>query len=536
MARREQGRRQLLPFVTYTKPDYNTNWHHQVIAEHLDKIASGELLRLMIFCPPGSGKSELVSRRLPAHILGRDPSLRVISASYNASLAERMGRDVQRIMTEQEYRRVFPGTKIGSQHEGFKRTSVEFETTARGSYKAVGIGQGLGGFRFDVGLIDDPVKDRKESLSQSYRDSVWEWYTSVFLNRQAVIGGCPIVLLMTRWHEDDLAGRILNDAAGGGEQWTVLRFPAIREEDSDNPYPVEVAPVDPREVGEPLWAAQAPLEALKLMMRHALDWSSLHQQRPAPAEGSLLKRDWFRYFMLKDLRNVRYVEYVTPSAVLMRVPFTSLVRFATIDLARTEPKGGNRRGSGRKTDPDYTVCASWGVSPDGSLFLLDVRRGQMEGPKILPTVAEACLVWGLHTAWFESVAFQGVMVQFARELGIPARELTRSRWDAKEARAWAASVELAAGKVYWLAGAPWLSVWESELLAFGAGAAHDDQVDTFSDAVLVMKKEAIVAPEPPQVAELPPRDRDNTLASLPRGGAPQYHDDPRRHHEEDDDG
>lgn len=205
LLRRREARRGVLSFTQYTKPDYETNWHHEVLCDHLDKFVSGEIRRLMVFMPQRQGKSELVSRRLPAYVFGRFPRASVMGCSYAADLSSRMNRDVQRIIDSPEYLKVFPGTRlygksVRSTSEGsYLRNSDIFEIVDYlGVYRSAGVGGGITGMGFDYGIIDDPVKDPKDAESEVVRESLWEWYTGAFWTRQAP--NARILLTMTRWH------------------------------------------------------------------------------------------------------------------------------------------------------------------------------------------------------------------------------------------------------------------------------------------------------------------------------------------------
>lgn len=309
--RRREARRRVLAFTKFTKPDYQTNWHHDVLCGYLDRFVAGDIKRLMIFMPPRHGKSELVSRRLPAFIFGQRPDANVIACSYSADLASRMNRDVQRIIDSDTYRRLFPesqlfGANVRTVATGsYLRNSDIFEIVGHnGSYRSAGVGGGITGMGFHFGIIDDPVKRRKEAESEAFRNSVWEWYGSDFYTRQEGNGG--ILITTTRWHEDDLAGRILKQAAAdpNAEQWTVVSFPALFEPDI-------ATPGDPRQDGEALWPGKFDVERLQ-KTRGVLgqyQFQSLYQQRPTAREGNRIKRAWLSKFVdaaPAEARRVRY--------------------------------------------------------------------------------------------------------------------------------------------------------------------------------------------------------------------------------------
>lgn len=237
----ELARRSLMAFTKFTWKDYICNWHHAVVASALDQVLEGQCRRLMIFMPPQNGKSELVSRRFPAYAFGRKPDLRIIACSYNMGLAQDMSRDVQKVMSTNDYRYLFPNTRLaearfehdpatGRRTHSEKRTQGQFDIVGKkGVYNAAGIDGTITGKTADIGIIDDPVKNRAEAESEVYRNSVWEAYKTAFTTRQFGSDGA-IILCQTRWHEDDLAGRLLRLAKENPEadQWEVISLPAER--------------------------------------------------------------------------------------------------------------------------------------------------------------------------------------------------------------------------------------------------------------------------------------------------------------------
>jgi len=239
------ARQKLLNFTKYTYPKYYINWHHRLLCKYLDKFISGEIKRLMIFIAPRHGKSELVSRRLPAFIFGKNPDAKVIAASYSADLARMMNRDVQRIIDSENYRELFPKTRLFGKNirtladNSWLRNSDIFEIVGHcGTYRACGIGGGITGMGADFAIIDDPIKNFQEAESQVFRNSIWEWYRSTLLTRMEKDD--RILLTLTRWQDDDLAGRIIKlmKEKESIEQWVIVNLPAIKEDNSN--------PEDPR--------------------------------------------------------------------------------------------------------------------------------------------------------------------------------------------------------------------------------------------------------------------------------------------------
>ncbi len=306
--RREKGRTSMLGFMRYTNRAYDAQWFHKLVCAYLDKLERGEIKKLMIFMPPQHGKSQLSSRGFPAYVLGRNPKTKVAVCSYGKDLPIGFNRDCQNIIDSEAYKELFPATYLNSgQAEGASnevRNYHMFETVKhRGFLKATAIRAGLTGTSVDLGIIDDPFKDREQANSQLIRDKVWKWYQDVFLTRLDNNG--KQLLLFTRWHEDDIAGRILNpkspyyDAQEAAE-WTVIALPALKEETKPMPQAMEVA--DPRQIDEALWENKH--SAAKYKRRRKVNptgFQSLDQQRPTAEEGNKIRRDWLQVIKRSEL-------------------------------------------------------------------------------------------------------------------------------------------------------------------------------------------------------------------------------------------
>lgn len=324
-------------------------WFNKIIAKELQQfyedVKAGKQPRLLIQAPPRSGKSELFSRRFPAWVFGQDPNLQIIATSYSTDLSSKMNRDVQRIIDSEEYASVFPETSLNSVNIATVsgkslRNSEIFEIVGHaGAYRSAGVGAGITGMGADIGIIDDPVKDAKEANSQTIRDSVWDWYTTTFYTRLSPKSG--ILLGMTRWHEDDLAGRLLKEMENDGDQWRVVSFPAIAEHDEE--FRVE---------GEALHPERYPIERLDKIKKAvgSQAWNALYQQRPSSKGGDIIKGKWFkRYQQLPLMRRV-------------------------IIAGDTAQK--------IKQHNDYSVFIVAGLAVDGGVYLIDLIRGKWEAPEL----------------------------------------------------------------------------------------------------------------------------------------------------------
>lgn len=290
-----EGRETYAGFIHASDPSFLWNWHHQVICEHLDKVLTGEIPRLIITAPPRHGKSETTTRKFPAYIFGREPDWMVMVAAYGDSLARKFSRATQKIMKSQRYAELFPDSHLvrRSSFAGVQTrlTNRDFELPhSKGLYLCGGIMSGLTGEGANLLLIDDPVKNRKQAESLTFRDRVWEEYTSVLRTR--VMPGGRIVIITTRWNEDDLVGRLekqdKDPTNRHPENWVILNLEAIKE---------TPAPFDPRELGDALWPAWYDLPTLQTLEASlGVDFTALFQGRPVDKRGNLVLRDWFNKY------------------------------------------------------------------------------------------------------------------------------------------------------------------------------------------------------------------------------------------------
>lgn len=428
--------------------------HLIVLAEYLLKLWRGEILRLAVSFPPRHGKSELISKHFVTWWLGTRPTDRIVLSSYGRDLTTQWTRDARDMFAE------FAPEVFGL--DTWTRSSVNnwhaFSEGKRvgGEVFGIGRGGGLTGRGADLLVIDDPVRDAVEANSETTRRSIMDWIKAVALTRLSP--GGRAVLIQTRWHHEDPIGQIIaqQEQGDGGEEWTYLNFPAICEDAED---PLGRAP------GEPLWPERFDVEALAKIRKDvgSYVWSALYQGRPTPAEGGLFKKDWFRYYTVSG--DTVTTEGQPP------VPIKSLKRFSTVDLAVST-----------KTSADYTVVATWGICTETRrLFLLDLVRDRIEGPDIVPLLQKIQAEHRPKTFHLEQGGFQLSISQEARRAGLPIRALKPDK--DKVSRAMPATAALEGGLVYFPVHAPWLSVFETELLSF-PHANHEDMVDCLAYAVL----------------------------------------------------
>lgn len=464
---RERGRNGLLSFTLYTKPDYETGWHHRALCRKLNDFAEGKIKRLMVFMPPRHGKSELVSRRLPAYIFGRNPDAKIVAASHTADLASAMNRDVQRILDSPEYNDLFPETKLSGENVrtmafgSYLRNAGEFEiVNHKGAYKCAGVGGGLSGRGGQYLILDDPIKDHEEAESPVYREKLWNWYNTVFASRAEKNAG--ILITLTRWHEDDVAGRLLKLAQENPEadQWEIINFPAIKESDFNE--------ADPREEGEALWPWKFPVEALKAIRATggSRNFNGLYQQRPSSEEGEILKREWMlkRYKTLPDLPRGRWDELLV---------------------------SGDLRFKDSKNSGDYVVYQAW-ARLGSRIYFLGERRGRwgfVDSVKEFKIICDRTPVGGfkltgLNPKLVENKANGPALENVLKDkiAGIILVEPDGG----KVARVNAVTPVWEAGNVYLPDDSlyPEIDGIIEEWVSFGPGCAFDDRTDTMSQALL----------------------------------------------------
>jgi len=423
---RRRARSSLIEFTQYTKPDFEAGKHHRIIADALESVERGECDRLMIFAPPRHTKSELASRRFPAWYLGRHPEKQLICATYSGDFALDFGRDVRGIVASEEYARLFPGVMLASD----SRAANRWHTTHGGASVYVGVGGPLTGRGADVALIDDPFKNREEADSETRRETVWRWYTSTLRTR--LMPGGAIVLILTRWHDDDLAGRLLERQPG---QWKVVELPALANEGTPNEHALW-----------PEWYDVAALKRIKSDIGPR-DWSALYQQRPQPEEGTYFQRDWFRWYETK------------PQALNI---------YICSDYAVTDGGG------------DYTEHGVFGLDPDGNVFVLDWWSGQATADVWIDALLDLVKQYKPLAVFGESGpirrAIEPFLIRRSRERETFARFEWINRTGDKAAMARGFQARAASGKVYLLKSNDSQQELLRQLLTFPAGK-HDDKVD-----------------------------------------------------------
>lgn len=418
-----------LPTVT---PQWTWDWKHQIyLYGKLQAVTDGVCKRLMIFLPPRHTKTESVTVRYSAYRLEQNPKLAIILGSYNQNLANRFSRKVKRIAASR--------LQLASDRKAVE----EWETAVGGGLRAVGVGAGVTGYGADLIMLDDPVKSREEAESETYRNKVWEWFNDDLYTR--LHPQAAICLTMTRWHSDDLAGRLIQEMADGGEHWEVVSLPALAE---DN---------DPlgRAEGDALCPERYDEEALNRIKNKlgAYSFAALYQQRPVPIEGALFKRDSFQ--------------------IIDQASVPDKLRWARYwDLA-VKIKEHN----------DYSASIACAMGKDGTLYLKDAIFGRWEYPDakkiIVATMKrESQTRHGIEEALHGAAFVQELM----RERKVAHVAIRGIRVDKdKKTRALAWADRAAEGKVAIVRGA-WNEHFIEQCILFPQGK-HDDLVDSVSGGV-----------------------------------------------------
>jgi predicted phage terminase large subunit-like protein len=422
---RRKARAGLLAFTGYTNPIYVAAAHHDLIAQKLEAVERGEIKRLMIAMPPRHGKSELASRRFPAWFLGRNPAKQIIAASYGSDLASDFGREVRNIVHSPEFAALFE-TRLAVDSKAANR----WHTDQGGMYVAAGVGTAITGRGADILLIDDPFKDRQEADSEIQRQRVWDWYTSTAYTR--LMPGGAVVVINTRWHDDDLSGRLLAEQESGGDKWELLSLAAT-----------DVAEK------EALWPDWYPLERL-MQIKAVLpprDWNSLYMQNPIPDDGDYFKLDWFGEY-----------EELPPN----------LRMYGASDYAVTDGGG------------DFTEHGVFGVDANGNVYVADWWKKQATSDVWIESQCDLILEHA-PIVWFgEKGVIQKAVEPYLMRRMQQREAYCRVEWlpsiADKPTRARPIQALASMGKVLLPKKAPWKTDLLNQLLRFPAGK-HDDAVD-----------------------------------------------------------
>jgi len=435
--RRREAQGSLIQFCRLTHPDYRPNWHHKVLAAKLEDVAAGRCKRLIVSMPPRHGKTELVSIRLAPWLFTQRERVSIIASTYSGDFAEELGLRSRQVMELPVYRELWPHAGLSED----SRAMSHWGTTSGGHFYAVGVLGPLTGRGADILLLDDPHKSRAEASSKTIRDSVYDWFRSTAYTRLERNGA--IVIVATRWHEDDLIGRLLLE---GGEPWEVVSLPAIAEAADGH-----------REVGEALWPQKFDLTALANIKATIgeLEWQALYQQRPAPLEGALFKPDAMRVIEAEPADVRRWVRAWDLGATARGDP-TVGVRMGEWGTRRVVADVVRLQGSPDQVERAILAAASRDGA--GCEIHLPQDPGQAGKAQVQYLISKLA----------------GYNVKSSPETG------------SKTTRAEPYASQCNVGNVD-LVRAPWNRAYVEELRTFPNGA-HDDQVDASSRAFAALVK------------------------------------------------
>lgn len=434
----------LIDFAIYTDRTYDPVWLHEEIAKQLMRVERGEVKRLMIFVPPRHGKSELGSIKFPAWYLGRHPDKEVITSSYSADLAQDFGYKTRNLVNSQEYADIFK-TRLRDD----SKSKAKWLTEEGGGYTATGVGGAITGRGADLAVIDDPFKNREEAESKTIRDKVYNWYTSTLYTRLEKNGA--IILILTRWHQDDLAGRLLKAMEEGKEQWEVIKFPAIAIKDESH-----------RKQGEALWPEKYDIDALENIKANigVYDFNALYQQTPIASETQEFKEEQWKYRTLEEVLALQ------------------TYRTLTIDTAISQ-----------KASADYTgLCLNFTDKENNwNIKAWKEKIGPMELIDLLFNLHER---FRLDKIGIEKTIYLQAIKPFLdeemkrRNRFLPIVELTHNQV-AKETRIRGILPRYGAGSVYHITGNA--SDLEEEQISFPKGV-HDDVLDAEAYQLQIAKQ------------------------------------------------
>lgn len=429
---------------------YQHNWHIDLIAQHLEACARGEIKRLIINIPPRNLKSICAAIAFPAWMLRHDPTRKIISVSYAQDLSSRHGMDCRRVMESAFYQRIFPATRISRE----KNTQFEFITTRGGGRMSTSVSGTLTGRGGDILIIDDPIKPG-DALSESIRSSTNQWYDHTLYSRLNSRSEGVIIIIMQRLHDDDLVGHVL-----GQEEWVHLKIPAICEE----PVTIPVGPqcvrpyVIQRQLGHVLHSAReskAQLEKLRDEILGSYVFAAQYQQEPAPLGGGLIKWHWLQYYSNLPAQKPKRIVQSWDTAIKA------------------------------DTVHDYSVCTTW-HEYDHAYYLIDVQRLRLEFPDLKKAIIAQAGIHLPHAILIEDKRSGTSLIQeIKQEYSLPVIGVVPE--SDKIARALAQTPKMEAGKVLLPANALLLSEFQNELSKF-PNARHDDQVDSMTQALSWMSR------------------------------------------------
>lgn len=448
-------------YVEYVNEKYQHGDHTQYVCRLLQEAVEkqeekGEGTKIIITMPPQHSKSYTITETFPSWYIGRNPTKRAIVTGYSSDFAEVFGR--RNLYKLKEY-----GAEIFDTHLGDKQTYKDWETEYQGGMISSGMGGQITGKRGNLLLIDDPIKNRKEANNKRFRDRLWDEWESTLSTRLAE--DAIVVVIMTRWHEDDIAGRFLEREP---EEWELVKLPALAEDDD----------LLGRENGEALWPYQYSKEYLE-GRREKLSskvWNSLYQCSPNIEEGNQFKSIYFRYFRENDNRSAFILETPEDKKIFLK---KNCICFQTVDSAF---KTANKN--------DYTVISTWYLTPENDILLYHVHRDRIEVPDLWGVLDNVSSRFNPAKIFVEDRASGTGLIQKAKREGKPVIPIKAD--SDKISKSFDISTFYENRAVYHKAETSWVADFEDELVTFPDGT-FDDQVDTASTAGIVVSRNYIRA-------------------------------------------
>ena len=442
---KEKAKNTLLGYAKYQMEEYLSPPHIELLASKLQDVERGKIKRLAIFMPPRHGKSILTSEFFPAWYLGRNPKKYIICSTYGQELADDFGRKVRNQLQDARYQEIFPDVGLATDSSSMRR----FNTTQGGVYYAVGAGSAITGRGAHLLLIDDPIKGREDADSEAMRNNLLDWYRSTAYTR--LMPGGSVVLIQTRWHEDDLAGWVLKETEHEG--WEVIEFPAILDK--------RAAKLLKSKEGKPLWEEAYPLSRLKEIKKTlgTREWASLYAQKPSVEEGNIVKRWWWKKWKYDEPPPCDYI-------------------LQSWDTAYTTGKSS-----------DYSACTTWGVftdeNGDSNVILLGAKRDKWEFPELKRVAVDYYNRFTPDLVIIEAKASGLSLVQELSRMGIPITPFNPKKQD-KRSRVHSITPLLESGKI-WYPDRDFAEDVISQCASF-PNSKNDDLVDSTSQALLRLRK------------------------------------------------
>ena len=436
LQRNEACQNHFLPFVKAMWPEFITGKHHKIISQKLERVANGELKRLIINMPPRHTKSEFASFLFPAWMMGKNPRMKIIQATHTTELAVNFGRKTKNLIDSDDYKEVFPNVKLAAD----SKASGRWDTSNGGMYYAVGVGSNLAGRGGDLVIIDDPHSEQT-AMSNNGFDDAWEWYTG--RPRQRLQPGGSIVLVQTRWSEKDMTGQLLRSMAKDplADQWEIVELPALFEDD------------------KPCWPEYWSFDDLSAVRASIppSKWNAQYQQNPTGDENAIIRREWWKKWERKVVPNLQYV-------------------IQSYDTAFSK----------RETS-DFSAITTWGVfypeeSGTPGLILLDSQKGRWDFPELKEVALEQNKYWDPDTVIVEAKASGMPLTHELRNMGIPVVNFTPSKGNDKVTRVHSVSPLFEAGMV-WAPDETFADELIEEVAAFPNGE-YDDLVDSMTQALM----------------------------------------------------